>query len=102
MTCCSSLYAQKFNNQECKTHKVKADSTKVIYIVDDKVVNKKIFDFILSGLTEIQGTWFCDKTSKGGMTGYDAKDKNGVVYEYRANSESYNNKCTINKKPTLE
>jgi len=98
----STLEAQEPDKQKGKAHKVQNDSTKVTYILNDKEVNKKIFDYVLSGLTEIQGTWFCAETSKGGITGYDANDKNGVVYEYRTNSEPFNNKCTITKKPILE
>ncbi len=67
------------------------------YTIDDKKVSKKEFNNFLSGLKEQEHTWFCDETSTGGMTGYDGKDKDGVLYEYRAETDSGSQKNTIKK-----
>lgn len=85
---------KKANNME--------DSSKVEYRINDKIVTEEEFINFLNTLTEVQGTWFCAETKKGGMTGYDAKDKDGIIYEYRANSEPGNNKSTITKKGMLK
>lgn len=78
------------------------DAIKTEYTINDKKVTKEEFDDFLKSLKEIQHTWFCVETAKGGITGYDAQDKDGIVYEYRAVSESGNSKCSIKKKLILK
>jgi hypothetical protein len=86
-----------------KDQKVKnmdnADKTE--YSIDDREASKGEFEKFLKTLKQIPHTWFCAETTKGGITGYDAEDKNGVKYEYRAYSETGNNKSSIKKKLIL-
>lgn len=74
----------------------------VEYTINDKIVSSKEFDKFLSSLTEVKGTWFCDETATGGNTGYDAKDKQGTMYEYRAESEQNSSRNSIKKKTILK
>ncbi len=78
--------------------KKKNSQPSVEYTINDKKVSRVEFDKFLKGLEEIKGTWFCDETTTGGNTGYDAKDKQGTVYEYRAESEQHSSKNSIKKK----
>jgi hypothetical protein len=68
------------------------------YKIDNKMVTKEAFDKFLKELIELPHTWFCAETTNGGITGYDAKDRNGIIWEYRAASESGANRTTLTKK----
>lgn len=72
------------------------------YTIDNKVVTKEIFNNFLATLKELPHTWFCGETAGGGETGYDAIDKQGVVYEYRASLNSGISKNSIKKKSRLK
>ena len=65
--------------------------------IDDKTVPQKEFERFLASLTEIEHTWFCAETSDGGSTGYNAKNADGIVYEYRAETIGKKNSNTISK-----
>jgi hypothetical protein len=58
-----------------------------VFFIEDKPVSKNEFDKFLATLKENPNTWFCAETNKGGRTGYDASDIEGVVYEVRFISE---------------
>lgn len=90
---------QAFAQDETKK---KESQSSVEYTIDGKKVSRTQFDKFLKGLEEIKGTWFCDETTEGGNTGYDAKDKQGTVYQYRAESEKHSSKNFIHKKPELK
>ncbi len=85
---------KKVNNME--------ESSKEEYRINDQIVTQEEFINFLNTLKEIQGTWFCAETKMGGSTGYDAKDKDGNIYEYRSNSEPGNYKSTITRKSELK
>src|ERR1035438_1215619 len=70
--------------------KIKAE-----YQIENKTVGQKEFETFLSSLKELEHTWFCAETSTGGRTGYDAQDKNGIVYEYRAITENKKSRSMI-------
>jgi hypothetical protein len=74
------------------------DSLKSEYFIDNKMVTKEKFNNFLSSLKENTGSWFCAETKNGGITGYDAKDIKGKIYEVRFYYESGNSKSTIKKK----
>jgi hypothetical protein len=68
------------------------------YTIDDVAVSADEFNRLLKSLKEVPHTWFCAETSTGGMTGYDARDKKGVVYEFRAKSDNGKGTTTLRKK----
>jgi|GEM_PF-4157013 len=70
-------------------------ANKTEYIINNRKVSEQEFNTLLSTLKTITGTWFCAETINGGITGYDVKNKNGVVYEYRVVSENKNSQFTI-------
>ncbi len=74
--------------------------TTVVYTINDKNVSIKEFGKFLGSLKEIKDTWFCAETNYGGITGYDAKDKLGKIYEYRAKSDQSGSTNSIKKKTT--
>jgi len=78
------------------------DTLKAEYLINDKTVTKEKFDTFLSGLKEIPETWFCAETTNGGITGYDAKDKKGIVYQVRYYYDSGKSKNSITSKPSLK
>ena len=64
------------------------DSINTVYEINNKVVSKEKFEKFNKSLKEISGTWYCAETTTGGITGYDAKDKKGRIYELIYCSES--------------
>lgn len=68
------------------------------YKIDGKLVTEKEFNTFLANLKELPNTWFCKITSKGGCTGYSAKDKNDIIYDYRCCTENKISKCSLIKK----
>lgn len=59
------------------------------YINGNKV-SQRAFKIFLSKLEQIMETWRCVKTKGGGITSYDAKDKNGMIYHYEIRQEVIN------------
>lgn len=76
--------------------------TKVEYTINDTAVNVKKFDEFLKSLKEVEGTWYCAETKTGGRTGYNAKDKNGIVYEYMSETDSNKSINSIRLKKELK
>ena len=68
---------------------------KAEYILNNREVSEQEFSKFLSTLKEVTGTWFCAETINGGITGYDAKNKYGAIYEYRVVSENKKSQFTI-------
>jgi hypothetical protein len=90
---CATLGNNKIN-KENKTDKIE-------YRINNKIVPEDSFKDLLNFLIQLPHTWFCAETAKGGITGYDAEDRLGVIFEYRAVSEPGNNKCSLTEKKLL-
>ncbi len=84
------LHAQQKNDSK-KTKKT------LEYTINDKKVSATEFDKFQASLKEIEGTSFHAETPKGFMIRYNAKDKNGVKYQYREESDQSSSKISINK-----
>ena len=56
------------------------EGSQTTYKIENKEVSEKEFNDFLKKLKEIPGTYFCHKTTDGGINGYEAKDKKGVIY----------------------
>lgn len=97
-----SVTAMEANKIKNKKVKKMEDSSKEVFKINDKVVSIEEFTDFLNTLKEIPGTWFCAETKNGGRTGYDATDKDGIIYEYRSISEPGNYKSTITRKIELK
>jgi hypothetical protein len=78
------------------------NNIKDVYQINGLPVSEGSYNQFLSGLKELPHTWFCAETKEGGRTGYDAKDKKGVIYEVRFVSESGNSVSSIRKKLVLK
>jgi len=91
-------FANTFNCFHSPEATVCKDSTEVIYLIDNKIVSKVAFDSKIKNLEEITGTWYCAETTDGGITGYDAKDSKGDVFEVRYELVSGMSKNIIRKK----
>ncbi len=59
--------------------------------INGKKVSQRTFKKLLNKLKEVDGTWTCMETRGGGITRYQAKDKNGVVYQYEGRQEKNEN-----------
>lgn len=77
--------------------KPKTAPQKTTYAINDKPVDKLVFDKLYHSLIEIKGTWHCGETTHGGETGFQGKTKNGTVYEYLMISEKSHNSASIDK-----
>jgi hypothetical protein len=69
------------------------------YFIEGKEVAQKEFDARLKSVKEIEQTWFCAETPDGGINGYDGKDANGVVYEFRNTVDQKASRSSLEKKP---
>ena len=49
--------------------------------IEGKVVGRRAFDRFLAGLTRTRG-WYCDETSTGGVTGWNARDAAGAAFAF--------------------
>lgn len=68
------------------------------YTITGKLVTSEVFNKFLSSLKEVPNTSFCKMTTKGGKSGSDMRNKQGIVYEYRVEVENNKNKCSLTKK----
>ena len=68
------------------------------YTIDGRAVTEAEFSQFKDTLKEVKGTWFCAETNKGGITGYDAKDQSGILYEVRYISDNKADENSISKK----
>lgn len=68
------------------------------YSIDGRSVTEAEFNQFKDTLKEVKGTWFCAETNTGGITGYNAADKDGTVYEIRFISDSRKDENSISKK----
>lgn len=50
------------------------------YVLKGEKVTKHEFEKFRASLTTIENTYHCKKTINGGLTSYEAKDKEGKVY----------------------
>ena len=100
--CPITLLGQNANAMQAIQKNSQTDNSKTEYSIDNKKVSEKSFNKFLSGLTEIKGTWYCAETTTGGRTGYDMKDKNGIVYKYCASSDLNESKISLSKKDVPE
>lgn len=62
-------------------------TTSTTWQINGKKVSQRTFKKLLNKLKEVDGTWTCMETRGGGITRYQAKDKNGVVYQYEGRQE---------------
>jgi hypothetical protein len=97
-----TVSASEINSKKNKNGSRMESLEKEQYKINDKVVSKEEFDKFLKSLKEVPHTWFCAETTNGGMTGYDATDQNGTVYEYRAVTDNGISRSTILKKGSLK
>lgn len=101
----NNLYETKmiFNSNAViySIQKVKPEGSQ-IYKINERLVSKEKLDEFGKSLKEIKGTWFCAETSKGGRTGYDAIDKNAIVYTIRFSSEENISSGSILEKNATE
>lgn len=82
-------------------HRKGLDSKRVkseAFFIDDKQVDQEHFISALRELKEIEHTWFCRETAEGGETGYNVKDKNDVIYEYRDKVDQKGRISTIRRR----
>lgn len=77
--------------------KGKTAPQKTTYTINDKPVDKAVFDKLYHSLIEVKGTWHCGETTHGGVTGFQGKTKNGTLYEYEMISEKNHNAASIKK-----
>jgi len=75
------------------------DSVTCQYLIVGKEVEPEKYKKFHAKLKAKSETWFCDETSNGGITGYDAVDKRGLLYEVRTESDSGVIKNSISRKP---
>lgn len=66
-------------------------TTSTTWQINGKKVSQRTFKKLLNKLKEVDGTWTCMETRGGGITRYQAKDKNGVVYQYEGRQEKNEN-----------
>lgn len=66
-------------------------TTPTTWLINGKKVTQRTFKKLLAKLKEVDGTWTCMETRGGGITRYQAKDKNGVVYQYEGRQEKHEN-----------
>ncbi len=59
----------------------------VRYLVDGVPADREAYERFRSSISEVPGTWYCDETSAGGETGWDAIDAEGTVYQVRELTE---------------
>jgi hypothetical protein len=95
---CNYIYAQKTNKIKTNSSDSTISKSTTEYTINGKTVSQEKFEKFFAGLKEIEGTWFCEETSTGGNTGYDATDKNGTVYEYVTKSDSGKSINSIRRK----
>jgi hypothetical protein len=104
---CSAIFCLPLHGQNLKVEQTGAKHSKrgraiTIYTINDSAVTEKKFNEFLTGLKEIEGTWYCAETTTGGRTGYEAKDKNGMVYVYKAETDLNKNLNSISTKKELK
>ena len=68
------------------------------YTIDDRRVTANAFALFEKSLAEKKGTWSCAETMEGGIVRYEAVDANGVLYEYRAVTETGRSAFSIRRK----
>lgn len=86
---CQVQYAQ------IRAQEIKVESK---YTLDGRIITEAEFSQFKDSLKEVKGTWFCAETSTGGITGYDAKDINGILYEIRLISDNKMDENSIRRK----
>lgn len=82
------ISAQTSDAQKEKTVTMEDKKTITTFHMDNKKVSQRAFKKFLSNLTQVEGTWQCTKTRQGGITSYDAKDKEDIVYHYEIRQET--------------
>jgi hypothetical protein len=70
------------------------------FFIEGRPVGQAEFDARRKALNPVENTWFCAETNVGGDTGYDGKDADGVVWEYRQTVAGESNASTLRKKRT--
>lgn len=83
----SRLPAQTMPTKKTEKADTRENNTKMISYINGKKVSQRAFKIFLSKLEQITETWQCIKTKGGGITSYDAKDKNGTIYHYEIRQE---------------
>lgn len=81
---------------------IKTSQDGTSYRLDGKSASSGEFQETLSRLKQVSGTWFCAETKNGGITGYDMKDRDGRLYEFRSVSENGSNWSEIRRKNVLK
>lgn len=66
-------------------------TTSTTWQINGKKVSQRTFKKLLNKLKEVDGTWTCMETRGGGITRYQAKDKNGALYQYEGRQEKNEN-----------
>ena len=51
--------------------------------IDGQTVSRQEFDRFLATLTQTDG-WYCDMTTTGGETGWNARDAAGAIFTFKA------------------
>lgn len=82
----TTAYAQTHNAIESNAM-TPQQTTSTTWQINGKKVSQRTFKKLLNKLKEVDGTWTCMETRGGGITRYQAKDKNGVVYQYEGRQE---------------
>lgn len=78
----------------------KGKAMKQEFKIDNNIVSEKEFNRFKDSLQikEVDGTYMCAKTTDGGRTSYEAKDKNGQLYLYISTLKGKSNTTSICKK----
>jgi len=66
--------------------------------IDGRPVSRAEFDLLFKTLKQTDG-WFCDETTTGGETGWNAVDPQGVKYRYKAVTDGDQNTQSLERLP---
>jgi hypothetical protein len=83
----ASVPAQTMPTKKTEKADTLENQSKMTCYINGNKVSQRAFKLFLSKLEQIAETWQCVKTKGGGITSYDAKDKNGVIYHYEIRQE---------------
>ena len=61
----------------------------IAHTIEGKTVSKAAFEAFERKLVQVEGTWSCAETSVGGVVQYEARDRAGRRYHYRADDQSF-------------
>lgn len=86
----ASVPAQTIHHKKIEKTDTQEKNTKMTCYINGNKVSQRAFKTFLSKLEQIMETWQCVKIKGGGITSYDAKDKNGMIYHYEIRQEEIN------------